>query len=127
MIGRKGKKALLVSIPEHLESKEEHDDDGRIVSVDWWNEGGDAKPDQGRDNRHDDESSDGADEDDHLVVAHCKDCCGPLRHILVIMPIMKLIKLPNENAAFLDSGLSSHLALKDPYIFTLDNSATALP
>ena len=45
--------SVPVCIPEHLEAKEEHDDNGRIVGVDGRNEGGDAKPNQGRDDRHD--------------------------------------------------------------------------
>ena len=62
-----------VSIPEHLEAEEKHDDDGRVVGVDWRDEGGDAKPDQGGDNRHDVERDNGAEEDGELVVAHGED------------------------------------------------------
>ncbi len=48
---------LPIGIPEHFETKEKHDDDGSVVGVDWWNEGGDAKADQSRDDCHDNQGS----------------------------------------------------------------------
>jgi len=64
---------LPVSIPEHLKTKEKHDDNGSIVGVDWRNERSDAEADQSRDDCHHNERDDGPQEDCQLVISHCQD------------------------------------------------------
>jgi hypothetical protein len=62
-----------VSIPEHLEAEDEHDDDCGVVGVDGRDEGGDAEADQSRDDRHQVEGDDRTQKNGQPVVTHGKN------------------------------------------------------
>ena len=61
---------LPIRIPEHFDSKDKENNDGRVVGVDGWYEGGDPVAQQGRDDSHQDQGGNGRCEDYQLVVPH---------------------------------------------------------